>query len=202
MNIRRITSDFVNNFKINAVTAFFEMLRKDNNIKVQSDIATNRSEEQKQPNLIKNYKAFIGKGNNWNVVKLVLKNRSWWSIVEKFKKDDTNFVWTQWLKKKYFKHLPRYSEEIDLNNANLMYNRLEGNYSISNKKDLFLNLSQYYAKTGEDIFKNVPLTFVVKNGIKDDSFLKFEAYCQENKKEKFWIVKPGEYSNRGQGITL
>ena len=71
-------------------------------------------------------------------------------------------------------------------------------------KDLFLNLSEYYCKTGEDILDNIPLTFLIKHGTQDDSFKKFTEYCsdKENNKSWYWIIKPGENSNRGQGIEL
>jgi hypothetical protein len=39
------------------------------------------------------YKAYIGPGNNSNLVKGILKRRFWWTIVDK--PEDTNFVWTQ-----------------------------------------------------------------------------------------------------------
>jgi hypothetical protein len=44
----------------------------------------------------------------------------------------------------------------------------------------------------------VPLTFHVKN-VKDNSWAKFVASYKE---DSVWIVKPGENSNRGNGIEV
>jgi len=54
----------------------------------------------------------------------------------------------------------------------------------------------------------VPKTFHIKTKNDDEyrSFVKFFNECEksiEDSKEKnLWIVKPGEYSNRGKGITV
>ena len=45
----------------------------------------------------------------------------------------------------------------------LIYNRLEDNYHLSNKKALFLNVSTYYRAMGINPFEvAIPLTFNVK----------------------------------------
>ena len=54
-----------------------------------------------------------------------------------------------------------------------IYNRLEGNKSITNKKDLFLNLMQYYEETSQDPNNHIPLTFLIENGVKDPTFSAF-----------------------------
>ena len=44
-----------------------------------------------------------------------------------------------------------------------MYNRLEDNYHLSNKKALFMNLNSYYKAIGYDPYEvAIPLTFHVK----------------------------------------
>lgn len=55
-----------------------------------------------------NYKAYIGPGNNYYLVKGVLKRRFWWTIVEKSdgvsaNLEEFNFVWTQLKQNCYFK---------------------------------------------------------------------------------------------------
>ena len=39
------------------------------------------------------YKAFIGKGNNSNIIKSILRRRFWWTIADKH--DNCQLVWTQ-----------------------------------------------------------------------------------------------------------
>ena len=85
-----------------------------------------------------------------------------------------------------------------------IYNKLEDNYHLSNKKALFLNMRYYYEAVGKDPYAALPLTFHVKEGLEDPEFVKFcEQYrlC-ENEKTNVWIIKPGENTNRGQGISV
>jgi hypothetical protein len=46
------------------------------------------------PNSFKKLKAFVGFGNNCNMIKGLLKRRFWWSISEEMA-DECLFVWTQ-----------------------------------------------------------------------------------------------------------
>ena len=58
-----------------------------------------------------------------------------------------------------------------------LYNRLESNYHLANKKALFYNLREYYRAVGEDIFDNVPVTFHIREGTRDKEFTRFlETY--------------------------
>ena len=82
-----------------------------------------------------------------------------------------------------------------------LYNKMEGNEQLSNKKNLFSNLKAYYESIGEDPFITLPLTFLVKDGINDQSFISFREYFEQNP-NLMWIIKPGENSNRGQGIKV
>ena len=89
----------------------------------------------------------------------------------------------------------------------LIYNRLEDNYHLSNKKALFLNVSAYYQAMGINPFEvAIPLTFNVKtNNNSDPEYVKFtKAYNQfkQRKDANIWIIKPGENSNRGTGIEV
>ena len=89
----------------------------------------------------------------------------------------------------------------------LIYNRLEDNYHLSNKKALFRNISNYYNAQGYDPFEvAIPLTFNVKTPSNSDpEYIKFtKAYkeCERKKETNIWIIKPGENSNRGTGIQV
>ena len=70
------------------------------------------------------------------------------------------------------------------------------------------------------MFNYLPLTFHIKDGLEDENYMKFLQYyyqlSKENRNEpasiggiggntnKFnaWIVKPGENTNRGNGIIV
>lgn len=113
-----------------------------------------------------------------------------------------------------------------------MYNKLEDNFHLSNKKAMFLNIRLYYEAMGKDVFNAVPMTFHIKEGLEDVEFSRFKTFYmkeeEEVKKQKsaktqvangetaedvmlvanastkrnIWIVKPGENTNRGVGITV
>jgi tubulin monoglycylase TTLL3/8 len=102
-----------------------------------------------------------------------------------------------------------------------MHNHLTNNFYLGNKKALFYNLKEYYELTGGHLFKVIPLTFHIKKGMRDPQYKRFLVYHkkrhsiirkQEKDKENglnigrpmrnIWIVKPGELTNRGNGITV
>ena len=90
-----------------------------------------------------------------------------------------------------------------------LYNKLEDNYHLSNKKALFINMRNYYESLNEDPFNYIPMTFHVKTGLSDPEFLRFKAYYwdqkhendkkveqgQKVKRDNIWIIKPGEQTN-------
>ena len=94
------------------------------------------------------------------------------------------------------------------------HNKLENNHHLANKKALFINLKQYYELLGQDPFTSLPLTFHIKDGELDPEFRRFEEiYSQianeaesepelSKKPRNIWIVKPGENTNRGTGISV
>ena len=83
------------------------------------------------------------------------------------------------------------------------HNKLEYNNVISNKKELYLSLKNYYSALGEDVFMTIPTTFHIKSGETDSEFLVFsEKYFQPDQKKTVWIIKPGEHTNRGNGIVI
>ena len=78
-----------------------------------------------------------------------------------------------------------------------VYNKLEDNYHLANKKALFINMRNYYEAIGREPFDALPVTFHVKSGLDDPEFHKFKDYYDECSKEKhnIWIIKPGECTN-------
>lgn len=75
---------------------------------------------------------------------------------------------------------------------------------------MYYNLKQYYDLQKKDVFDIIPLTFHIKHGTADPQYEIFRKEFSKFAKEKLtkktlknvWIVKPGELSNRGQGITV
>jgi hypothetical protein len=52
-----------------------------------------------------------------------------------------------------------------------MYNRLDANYHLNNKKALFVNMNNYYRALGLDPFEcAIPLTFHIKSGQGDPEY--------------------------------
>jgi hypothetical protein len=71
-----------------------------------------------------------------------------------------------------------------------LYNKVEDNFHMANKKALLLNMRNYYDALGENVFDNLPVTFHIKNGLDDPEFTRFKAYYDQeqerikNKKAK------------------
>ena len=94
---------------------------------------------------------------------------------------------------------------------NRLHNHFINNYVISNKKSLFRILNAYYRQQGLDPFDFIPITYHVCKGLEDPVFLSFQRHYHQLAKEirkgesnrrNYWIMKPGENSNRGYGIKL
>ncbi len=165
------------------------------------------------------YKFFVGKGNNSIMVRNILKQRWWWNYGPR-NDENLNLLWTQWYKPKYIATLPSFKPgetkpEVDPR-AQRTTNHMERHYHISNKKAMFINLQRYYQLNGEDPFDTLPLTFHIRGGASDPEFARFVDYYKkldasiaekrktDRKKAEHnvWIIKPGEYSNRGCGISV
>jgi hypothetical protein len=56
---------------------------------------------------------------------------------------------------------------------------MENNKQLTNKKGVFINMREYYKSIGEDPFEILPLTFLVKQGLIDPEFKRFEQYFAE-----------------------
>ena len=104
-------------------------------------------------------------------------------------------------KLKYLKKKIKFSE---ISQEDKVHNHLSSNGLLGNKKGMFYSLREYYKLMNKNIFEILPKTFHITKGILDEDFKQFNALFQERKKKKlhnYWIMKPGEFSNRGQGIT-
>lgn len=87
------------------------------------------------------------------------------------------------------------------------HNKLERNFSLANKKALFINLKALYTALGMDIFDVIPVTFHITQGEQDPNFAEFLDYytsrgTSQSKSTNLWILKPGENTNQGKGITV
>jgi tubulin--tyrosine ligase len=104
-------------------------------------------------------------------------------------------------------YLPCFKLPLD---SKKLYNRLEDNFNLTSKKYLYLNMKEYYESINQDVFSVLPVTFHVKEGEDDPEFKRFANYYQTFQKEaesdptksNVWIIKPGENSNRGKGISV
>jgi tubulin---tyrosine ligase len=91
-----------------------------------------------------------------------------------------------------------------------IYNKLEGNSELASKKKLFINMYNYYKSINEDPFNYIPLSFHLTNGTKDINYsqflLKFQEFQTQIQFDPYlnncWIIKPGEATNRGIGISV
>ena len=64
-----------------------------------------------------------------------------------------------------------------------MYNKIEDNFHLANKKALFLNLRNYYESLNQDPFIALPVTFHVKNGLADPEFANFKEHYRKVEEE-------------------
>jgi hypothetical protein len=160
-------------FKTHAYHKFYEILRAEHELKTIEPQEVNLKEEEDKKQTSKDYKAHIGDGNNSAIVKNVLKMRQWWSLQNKPSPNTCDFIWTQWIQSKIIKKLAKFSDENKEDYDQFIYNKLEANHHISNKKDLYLNLAAFYKYSDEKAIDNIPLTFLVYGGENDKSFKDF-----------------------------
>lgn len=82
-----------------------------------------------------------------------------------------HFIWTSWRKTELTQSLRLKQSTAG---PKLMYNRLEDNFHLSNKKALFMNMCHYYRKLNLNPFEvAIPLTFHIKSIHTDPEFKKF-----------------------------
>ncbi|CAD8210274.1 unnamed protein product [Paramecium octaurelia] len=147
------------------------------------------------PTLIKNnYIYFLGTGNNHQVVQRVLSKRNEW--ISTNNKNDTliNFRWQQ-TQKGY-----QYDRLLSGNKIKQAVNHFEFHSEISQKSNLFRNLSQYCEENQLDILSFVPVTFVLDFTTEkaDIWLLQFLQYYENNapqsiklhdSQNKFYLIR-------------
>ena len=157
---------------------------------------------------------FIGRGNNSPLVKALMRERWWWIPADDIQKP-YNLLWTQWRTMDFISTLGTFTKPIQGSLIRLS-NHFEGNYYLGNKKDMHKCLALYYSLIGKDVSDIVPLTFHIKYGKSDLEYTKFmnvyrnyetlinSSSGEVNNKtyKNVWILKPGENSNRGNGISI
>ena len=57
------------------------------------------------------------------------------------------------------------SAQVTANIDIKLYNKIEDNFHVANKKALLLNMRNYYEAMGQNVFDNLPVTFHIKNGL-------------------------------------
>ena len=74
---------------------------------------------------------------------------------------------------------------------------------IGSKKVLFMLMHWYYEEVKKvDPFTILPKTYHIRSGeVNNLPFKKF-LECEGDKPDRVWIVKPGENTNRGNGINV
>jgi tubulin--tyrosine ligase len=106
----------------------------------------------------------------------------------------------------YLKHkVPEKQQAINKSNDWRIYAKMEANHHLSNKYALFYNMTNYYRSIGVNPFDVLPLTFHIRNGTYDEQFFRWQNLFKElelKPESNIWIVKPGEDTNRGVGISV
>ncbi|CAK94059.1 unnamed protein product (macronuclear) [Paramecium tetraurelia] len=117
--------------------------------------------------------------------------------------DDSDYKQIERNQKAYFKLINQKGFTILNVHPNLkIHNHIEKNYHLGNKKALYHNLKRYYELTKQDLHSIIPMTFHVQKGSKDKVYLQFLENYKKLPKGSTWIVKPGEFTNRGTGIIV
>lgn len=83
-------------------------------------------------------KYYIGQGNNYQVVKAMIKQRLWWCPAHTEDFQEANFVWTSWKREKHIEYLKKDQSKINI------YSRMDNNKQLTNKKGIFFNMREYY----------------------------------------------------------
>ena len=69
-----------------------------------------------------------------------------------------------------------------------------------------MNMKNYYEALDQNPFNSIPLTFHIKDGVNDPVYYQFkrsfEEYARMANYKNVWIIKPGENTNRGNGIQV
>lgn len=83
----------------------------------------------------------------------------------------------------------------------LISNHLPKNFAIGSKKNLFKSMYSYYKNIKKkNPFEFIPKTYHIQS-VEDEQWKEFVSNNQ-HEPNKIWIIKPGENTNRGNGIKL
>jgi hypothetical protein len=64
-----------------------------------------------------------------------------------------------------------------------MYNKMQNNQNLSEKKRLFFNMRELYQNENRDIFTVMPLTYVINDGLNDLEWDHFEVNFKATEEE-------------------
>ena len=101
-----------------------------------------------------------------------MKSRYWWAPAQYEDFQHANFIWTSWKKDEHMQFLKSNKNQVD--RPVKIYNRIQNNKQLTNKKGVFINMREYYNAVGIDPFSILPMTFLVKS-THDEEFKKFES---------------------------
>lgn len=136
------------------------------------------------------YKFYINPTwHNYHNMRRVFKSRYWWQIVETPNAD------------KHHCSMSNSSKDLDRLRGKLVVpdqptfkppknepvrivNKIHNNQHLVKKAVLFENLMNYYKMTGENADANIPVTFTIKEGVKDPEFDLFKHYFNKNIEQK------------------
>ena len=137
-------------------------------------------------------------GNNSEVIKNSIKKRASWEEIPSIEHANAHFIWQPLSKNLRFDRLLPYLPKQAANH-------FENHFELTDKKNLYRNLSQYCSESSLNINDLVPKTFFIElRKPEGKSQMKhfvcyFKIYCKG--KRTLWIFKPSGL-NRGQGIRV
>ncbi|CAD8095262.1 unnamed protein product [Paramecium sonneborni] len=118
-------------------------------------------------------------------------------------RDDSEYKTIDRNQKAYMKFVNQKNLSILKVDSNIkIHNHIDKNYHLGNKKAMYHNLKKYYELTKQDLNQIIPRTFHIQKGARDKVYLQFLEFYKKQPKGSTWIVKPGEFTNRGTGITV
>lgn len=106
-------------------------------------------------------------------------------------------IWTQLRRTKIIRELT----------LDQMYNHIDGINAIATKSGLFMTLRDFYKERGVRLFDVVPETYMINVECKspaevDRKDRQLDEFLRNVPWDSIWILKPGENTNRGQGIQI
>ena len=121
------------------------------------------------------YKIYIGKGNNSPLIRLIMQQRWWWTIVDTFD-ENVNFVWTQLKYYKFLLKIKNHSQKkYNFENTNKSEIDSDTNSECELEKDLFQRSSSFCRKK-----KKTPLSESHRSYTNFEKKLKSEEKSKKN----------------------